>query len=220
MNPQIIRLALFFIFLALVSAFGKVTAKPKKKGAATVTFTSACATQGQHGVDRWTPKTDASPIPNKSAVQKVTPSDIYKWKGPGPKVPLTKKTETRLPVEQKWYELTGRVVDVRVEADGDIHVALEDVTGKNVRRVGVEIPVGPRWCDKRKSVFSWTNAQFPFTIKSNKVFKIVRPHVIAVTGKAFYDVDHAPADHSNRSTIHENTAAFEIHPVAALRVVQ
>jgi hypothetical protein len=41
-----------------------------------------------------------------------------------------------------------------------------------------------------------------------------------VTGKAFYDVDHAPADHSNRSTIHEKTAAWEIHPVRELRVIR
>jgi hypothetical protein len=211
------KLVPLFLVLALGCAFGK----PTKKVVPTVTFVSPCATQGQHGVDRWKPKTDASPVPwNKSAIQKVTPSDIYAWKGPGPKVPLTRKTETRLPVEQKWYALTGRVVDVRVEADGDIHVALKDATGKKAARVGVEVPVGSRWCKIRQAVFSWTNAKFPFGIKSNKVFKIVHPHVITVTGKAFYDVDHAPKNHSNRSTIHENTAAFEIHPVAGLQVVQ
>jgi hypothetical protein len=224
MNPQIRLLVVFlsaFTFLVGGSVFGKPIAKPKKKAAASVAFTSPCATQGQHGVDRWTPKTDASPVPrNGSAIRKVTPSDIYAWKGPGPKVPLTRKTETRLAVEQNWYELTGRVADVRVEADGDIHVALADATGKKPRRVGVEVPVGPRWCKIRQAVFSWTNAKFPFSIKSNKVFRIVHPHIIAVTGKAFYDVDHAPKDHSNRSTIHENTAAFEIHPVAALRVLR
>ncbi|MEY2510604.1 MAG: hypothetical protein QOE26_1367 [Verrucomicrobiota bacterium] len=212
MNPRLASLVVVLSVLAFVSAFGA-----PKKAPVTVTFTSACATKGQHGVDRWTPKTDASPIPSKSAIQKVTPSDICKWQGPGSKVPLTKKTETRLPVEQKWYELTGRVADVRVEADGDIHVALADANGM---RVGVEVPVGTRWCKIRQTVFSWTNAKFPFTIQSNKVFKVVKPHVIAVTGKAFYDVDHAPKDHSNRSTIHEKTAAFEIHPVAALRVIQ
>jgi hypothetical protein len=217
MNPRLTFLTVVFSVIALVSALGKTTAKPQKKPAATVTFTSACATNGQHGIDRWTPKTDASPIPSKSAIEKVTPSDICRWKGPGPKVPLTKKTETRLPIEQKWYELTGRVADVRVEADGDIHIALADATGS---RVGVEVPVGARWCKLRQTVFSWTNAKFPFRIRSNKVFTVVQAHVIAVTGKAFYDVDHAPKDHSNRSTIHAKTAAFEIHPVAGLRVVQ
>jgi len=211
--------------LTIAAAFcGQTFAAPSKhatakKSPVKTTFVSACEAKNQHGVDRWTPKTDASPVPMFGKIQKVTPSDILAWKGPGPNVPLTKKTETRLPTEQKWYELTGRVVDVRVEADADIHVALQDTSGKKAR-VGVEIPLGSRWCKMRQQVFSWTNAKFPFSITSNKVFKITTPHVIAVTGKAFYDVDHAPKDHSNRSTIHENTAAFEIHPVAALRIVQ
>ena len=211
------RLVIFLLLGLVSSAFAKSTKQAVRK----VTFASPCQTVGKHGVDRWTPKVDPSPVPwNKAAIHKVTPSDVYAWKGPGPKMPLTRHTETRLPAEQEWYALTGRVVDVRVEADGDIHVALKDARPNKVGTVGVEIPDGPRWCDKRKMVFSWTNAKFPFIIKSNKVFKIVHPHVITVTGKAFYDVDHAPADHSNRSTIHEKTAAWEIHPVADLRVEQ
>lgn len=211
MNPRIVRVALLLAVFALSSAFGKTT--PVK-----VTFSSPCVTKNQHGVDRWKPKTDISPIPSKkSSIQKITPSEICAWPGPGPKVPLTRKTETRLPSEQKWYALTGRVSDVRVEADGDIHVALQDATGKKLGTVGVEVPVGPKWCKTRQVVFSWTNAKFPFQITSNKVFKLSSPHVITVVGKAFYDVDHAPADHSNRSTIHKNTAAWEIHPVRDLR---
>jgi hypothetical protein len=40
-------------------------------------------------------------------------------------------TEERMPSEQKWYALTGRVVDLKVEADGDIHMELEDATGNS-----------------------------------------------------------------------------------------
>jgi hypothetical protein len=206
-------LSIFILALILPSAFGKTSA-------AKVTFSSACVTKGNHAADRWTPKTDASPIPaNKSAIKKITPSQIVAWPGLSSKEPMTRKTQTRLAREQQWYELTGKVVDVRVEADGDIHVALQDVSGK-IGRVGVEVPVGPRWCKIRQSVFSWTNATFPFAVQSNKVFKITKPHVIAVTGKAFYDIDHAPKDHSNRSTIHPNTAVWEVHPVAALQVIK
>ena len=205
-------IAVFAALLVVGSAFAKST--PLK-----TTFESPCECQGQHGVDRWTPKTDLSPPPPFGVgVPTVAPSDIYQWKGPGPNVPLTRKTETRLPTEQKWYKLRGRVVDTRVEADGDIHVMLRDATGNKTGTVGVEIPVGPKWCKIRQIVFGWTNAKFPFAIKSNKVFKIVHPHVITVVGKAFYDVDHAPKDHSNRSTIHEKTAAWEIHPVRQLKV--
>jgi hypothetical protein len=37
-----------------------------------------------------------------------------------------------MPSEQKGYALTGRVVDAKVEADGDIHIGLQDANGKNV----------------------------------------------------------------------------------------
>ena len=62
---------------------------------------------------------------------------------------MTRYTEERMPSEQKWYALTGRVVDAKVEADGDIHIALEDATGNNVGTVSAEIrfrfsPVGFR----------------------------------------------------------------------------
>ena len=207
-------IAVFAALLVVGSAFAKST--PVK-----VTFLSPCECRNQHGVDRWTPKTDSSPAPFLSVgVARVTPSDIYQWKGPGPNVPLTKKTETRLPSEQKWYKLTGRVTDILVEADGDIHIALRDATGNKTGTVGVEVPVGERWCKVRQEVFSWVKVAFPFHITSNRVFKIIHPHVITVTGKAFYDVDHAPADHSNRSTIHAKYAAWEIHPVRALHVDQ
>jgi hypothetical protein len=58
-----------------------------------------------------------------------------------------------MPSEQKWYALTGRVVDAKVEADGDIHIALVDATGDNVGTVSAEIPVGPKWCEIRQIVF-------------------------------------------------------------------
>ena len=45
---------------------------------------------------------------------------------------MTSYTEARMPSEQKWYALTGRVVDAKVEADGDIHIALVDASGNNV----------------------------------------------------------------------------------------
>jgi hypothetical protein len=73
---------------------------------------------------------------DKSAIQSVTPSQIYAWEGLGPDVELTSTTE-RMPSEQKWYALTGRVVDAKVEADGDIHIALVDATENNVGTVTV-----------------------------------------------------------------------------------
>src|SRR5947208_6823389 len=95
-----------------------------------VIFVSPCECQGFHGKNRWVTKTDLSPVPlDKSAIQSVTPSQIYEWEGPGPNVELTRTTETRMPSEQRWYSLTGRVVALKVEADGDIHIALVDANG-------------------------------------------------------------------------------------------
>ena len=117
-----------------------------------VTFVSPCECQGFHGKNRWVTKTDLSPVfSDKSDIQSVTPSQIYGWEGLGPNVQLTGATEERMPSEQKWYNLTGRVVDLKAEADGDIHIALEDASGNNVGTVSAEIPVGPKWCEIRLS---------------------------------------------------------------------
>jgi hypothetical protein len=70
------------------------------------------------------------------------------------------------------------------------------------------------------SVFARTTQKFPFGVKTARTLKIREPHVITVTGKAFYDIGHAPADHSNRRTSPKDYAVWEIHPVMALQVVQ
>jgi hypothetical protein len=122
--------------------------------------------------------------------------------------------------EEKWYALTGRVVDAKVEADGDIHLALQDADGKNAGTVSAEIPVGPKWCEIRQIVFGWTTQKFPFTVKTAHTLKISEPHIVTVTGKAYYDIAHAPADHSNRRHSPKDYAVWEIHPVMKLEVVQ
>src|SRR6266496_5436027 len=184
-----------------------------------VIFVSPCECQGFHGKNRWVTKTDLTPVPSdKSVIQSVTPSQIYAWEGLGPNVEVTRYTEERMPSEQKWYALTGRVVDLKVEADGDIHIALEDATGNAIGTVSAEIPVGPKWCEIRQTVFGWTIQSFPFSLKTAKKLKIREPHVIMVTGKAFYDVAHAPANHSNRRSTPKDYSVWEIHPVMALHV--
>jgi len=59
---------------------------------------------------------------DKAAIQSVTPSQMYGWEGLGPDVELTATTKDRMPSEQKWFALTGRVVAVKVEADGDLRL--------------------------------------------------------------------------------------------------
>ena len=92
-------------------------------------------------------------------------------------------------------------------------LALEDATGNNVGTVSAEIPVGPKWCEIRQTIFNWTTQKFPFSVKTAHALKIREPHVITVTGKAFYDIGHALADHSNRRSTPKGYAVWEIHPV-------
>jgi len=209
------------LFPALVVAFVIGSAFAKSVLAGAVTFVSPCECQGQKSGSRWPTKTDASPVPlDKSTIQSVTPSQIYEWKGPEPNVPLTPKTDTRIAAEQKWYNLTARLVSVKVEADGDITLVLQDADSKKAGSVNAEIPVGPEWCELRKLVFGWTTQSFPFSFKASQRLELREQHVITVTGKALFDVDHASGDRSNRRTKPKKYSVWEIHPVMALHVDQ
>ena len=112
---------------ALLAFFVVAPASAKSMAAPEITFLSPCECSGAHGKNRWTLKIDPSPVPaDASAIQAVTPSDMFSW--PGPDVPLTQQSE-RTGAENKWFALTGRVVALKVETDGDIHIALSDATG-------------------------------------------------------------------------------------------
>ena len=124
----------------------------------------------------------------------------------------------RTGVEQKWFSLTGRVVAMKVEADGDLHIALSDATGNKQGIVVVEIPLGLQWCDIRTTVFSWTPIRFPLQTRSTKRLKVINPPIIAVIGKAFWDIGHAPKDQSNRRKYMPRYSVWEIHPVMKLTV--
>src|SRR5438876_3534346 len=92
-----------------------------------VTFESPCECLDNHGKHRWAEKNDpAQPPTDASVIQAVTPSDIFNWQGP---TEFLKAGSERLASEQKWYALTGRVVELRAEEDGDLHIALQDATG-------------------------------------------------------------------------------------------
>jgi hypothetical protein len=183
-----------FTIAAIVLVCGTTAAAPL------VTFESPCECRENHGKSRWAEKNDPSlPPTDASAIQAVTPSDIFGWQGP---TEFLKRSSARIAAEEKWYALTGRVVEIRAEEDGDVHIALQDATGDKPGIVVAEIPAKPQkeWCELRKIVFSWTRATFPFHVRSGRKLKITQPRIITVTGKAFFDINHAPADHSNRRT--------------------
>jgi len=107
---------------------------------------------------------------------------------------------------------------VKVEADGDLHIALQDATGDKPGIVVVEVPSKPQWCEIRQTVFSWTRTRFPLHIRSTRKLTINEAPIITVIGKAFWDIGHAPKDQSNRRKYLPDYAAWEIHPVMKLNV--
>src|SRR5262245_40744321 len=116
-----------------------------------VTYQSPCECLDNHGKQRWAEKNDpAQPPSDASTIKGVTPSDMSNWQGP---TEYLVPSSERIWSEQKWYALTGRVVDLRAEEDGDLHIALQDVTGDKPGAVVVEIPAKPQWCELRKIVF-------------------------------------------------------------------
>ena len=77
-----------------------------------VTCDSPCDCHNAHGEGRWSVKTDASlPPTDASAIQAVTPSEMFGW--PGPDAALTMQSE-RTGIENKWFALTGRVVELSI----------------------------------------------------------------------------------------------------------
>ena len=141
--------------------------------------------------------------------------NIFNWQGPTEHLAASSE---RIAAERKWYALTGRVIELRAEEDGDLHIALQDATGDKPGIVVAEIPAKPQWCELRQIVFGWTQVQFPFRVRSGRKLKPSQPVIITVIGKAFFDIGHAPANHSNRRTDLQGYAAWEIHPVMKLTV--
>jgi hypothetical protein len=88
--------------------------------------------------------------------------------------------------------MISRVVAVKVEADGDLHVALQDATGDKPGTVVVEVPAKPQWCEIRQTVFSWTRTRFPLHIRSTRKLTLDQAAVVTVIGKPFWDIGHAP----------------------------
>ena len=105
-----------------------------------VTCESPCSCSSAHGKGRWSVKNDPeTPPTDTSTIQAVTPSDIFSWAGPE-----VFQRSKRTGLEEKWFAVTGRVVAVRVEADGDLHIALSDATGDKQGTVVCEVPLKPQ----------------------------------------------------------------------------
>ena len=203
-TPALIGLALIICH----TAFAASRAKP------VVTFTSPCTCEGNHGVSRWAAKTDlAEPPPGNANIKSITPAQMSAWQGIGGGV--TQRSR-RLIAEENCFSVTGRVEKVRIEDDGDVHIELRNADAQH-GGVVVEMPLGPRWCEMRKTVFSWTDAHFPVSPGKADKFTLVQHPIVTVIGKAFYDIDHSGNNtRGNRRTYDPSLAVWEIHPVMKL----
>lgn len=184
-----------------------------------VTFLSPCLCILAHGDWRWSIKTEPTPPPEQiPADHHLQPSDIGQWDGPGGHFNAQTPRRGR---EEEWYVVTGRIHGFWVASDGDLHIHLVDVRDPHVKLV-IEVPLGETWCAIRKEAFSWTNVRFPFTCWIGRKLHLLRHPVVEVTGRAFYDADHAPYGDTrlNRRGYDSHLTVWEIHPVMKLRVLQ
>lgn len=203
---------LFGAILAVSTAVPPLSAREPKPD---VIYTSECSCEGDHGESRWQAKTDpADPPANAALIRAATPSDAYSWPGPG--VGITRKQD-RIAAEHQWYAVTGRIVEIRAEEDGDLHMVLEDAASQKPGRIVTEIPLEAKWCAIRTQLLSWTDVTFPFETRRGSLLNLLRPHVVTVVGRVLYDIDHAGRDtHGNRRSYDSSLAVWEIHPVMQL----
>ena len=126
-------------------------------------------------------KTDrANPPAQIAPDHRVTVADMAAWEMPAQKIT---RVTPRFGRENHWFVLIGKVVLVKAEPDGDLHVQLGDPIGKSKVEVVVEVPVdngapNSAWSKIRKEVFGWSNQKFPFTTTIGKRLKLRQKPVI------------------------------------------
>jgi hypothetical protein len=187
-----------------------------------VEFSSPTACKNNHMKYRKPVKLDQDLPPQEiPQANKIKPSDIAKWKNPTEKV---KEEAPRFGKELEWFEVTGKVVLLKAEEDGDLHIQMVDATAPLTDvNIVVEVPVDQTpgmklpWSSIRTNVFeNWMKpVQFPFHITGSKRLNLTKHPVIRVQGKAFFDGEHhGPVD--NRRAQDPNVTVWEIHPVMLL----
>ncbi len=186
---------------------------------------SPCSCRGQHGEFRWRAKTESDVPPARLARDhEVRPSDIGAWRGPGGEFVASTPRRGR---EREWYALTGRIVRLKLEPDGDLHVQLADVgtgtgpRGRDAVEVVAEVPYGEAWCEIRRALFALTSTRFPLETVRGRTLRLKRQPVVRVVGRAFYDAAHSGDDTTlNRRERNDGraVAVWEIHPVMALSI--
>lgn len=220
----------YFIAVFLVSIFGMfglISLLDRLAGEERdpVIYLSPTECKGNHGVWRWDAKVDAEKPPDKIPEDHhVTPAIMKRWLVPYENIGTKSPRRGR---EREWYCLTGRVVLVRAEEDGDLHILLSgEKPQDNDFWTVAEVPLGKPWEAIRKEVFGWSSAQkFPFTCRIEHELKLdpfdsdpaTKRPVIRVVGKAFFDAEHKTDEENLRSD--HKTIVWEIHPIMKLETL-
>jgi hypothetical protein len=208
-------LVFLFVLIAAPVALPKKKKSKRRKKLPTVTFVSPIECKNNHGKWRWDIKTErAKPPATIPADHKITVAEVAAWEMPEDKV---KSKSPRFGREKEWFQLTGKVVLVKAEEDGDLHIQLGDPEGESKFEVVVEVPLDNKvensaWSNIRRTVFDWSTQEFPFTTKTGKKLKLTKNPVIRVVGRAFYDAVHQKVSTPNRRKDNPNVTVWEIHP--------
>jgi len=201
--------ATYTIAVALFHCTASATPSP-------VAFESPCSCRGEHAKGRLSAKNDpALPPPDARPIQAVTPSDVYS--SPGADAQLMCQSE-RTGIENMRFALTGRVVDVRIEMDGDLDIALQDATGNRARHCCHRNTGKTAMVRNPPNGFRLDQDALSISNNSMRKLNLNAAPTVAVIGKAFFGTGHALKSHINRRKHMPRYAAWEIHPVMKLDV--
>jgi hypothetical protein len=72
---------------------------------------------------------------------------------------------------------------VKIEADGDLHLDLQDATGDKAAIVVCEVPAKPQLVPASPNCVGWTHVQFRFRVRSGRKLKLTQPLIIRISGR-------------------------------------
>ena len=165
------------------------------------------------GVLRWAVKTLQDPAANKvdfANVVAVTPTEIANW--PPMHVPPGKSPPRGAgPQEFKVYQVTGKALKMKLEADGDYHFQVEDQNG-NV--INVEI-VQPKYAPNSlklpeiEATRTAFEAMFGASHHVDSAYRPLDGRTITARGVGFWDELHGQGGNAN---------GFELHPTLSIKL--
>lgn len=149
----------------------------------------------------------------KTSANNMTIEEVTQFPAPDRKT-LTAYNARRLPKEMTRYSITGRLVGMKLEADGDYHVVIASLKNPRLTMI-VELPdpscmgtpgafLGP----KPFLLRSGLAALMPYgRVTRTFTYPIGPPPVITFNGPGFFDIKHGVP----QTGVAPN--GFEIHPV-------